>query len=176
MLPATPDVAPFNADLLLGFVDVPTSRTRGAADAMLRDEAVLTYVEHLVGHMSGARSRVMTPSANDTKRISRVFRHIDATLSDPQSIDGLAEVAAMSKFHFLRTFQKIAGVTPYRYVLGRRLTRAAARIRQTEMPISEIAFGEGFGDLSTFNRQFRAVFRQSPAQYRKASAGYGSGG
>lgn len=72
----------------------------------------------------------------------------------------------MSKYHFLRTFRRVVGVTPYKFLLGIRLRRAAIRLRTTPAPVSTVAFEVGFGDLSTFNARFRDVFGASPRAYR----------
>ena len=46
------------------------------------------------------------------------------------------------------------------------MRRAAARLSATRDPITDVALDSGFGDLSTFNRRFRAVFGVSPRQFR----------
>jgi AraC-like DNA-binding protein len=68
----------------------------------------------------------------------------------------------------LRIFSAVAGITPYKYLLGLRLRRAGAAIAASARPISEIAFEEGFGDLSTFNAHFKAAFGVTPSRWRRA--------
>jgi AraC-like DNA-binding protein len=63
-------------------------------------------------------------------------------------------------------FRQVVGVTPYQFCLGERMRRAAVRLATTSEPVSAIAFETGFGDLSTFNNQFRRVFGASPTRYR----------
>jgi hypothetical protein len=75
--------------------------------------------------------------------------------------------AAMSPYHFLRTFNVISGVTPYQFVLTQRLRRAAVRLRRTTDPISAIAYEAGFNDLSTFNRRFRRIMGMTPGAWRR---------
>ena len=73
----------------------------------------------------------------------------------------------MSKYHFLRIFRRIVGITPYQYLLSVRLRQAAMRLATSSAPVSTIAFETGFGDLSTFNGRFRNVFGTSPTIYRE---------
>jgi AraC-like DNA-binding protein len=72
----------------------------------------------------------------------------------------------MSRFHFLRTFTRVTGVTPHQWILRARLREAAARLTSTDAPITEIALDVGFEDLSNFIRTFRAEFGVSPRAHR----------
>ena len=86
------------------------------------------------------------------------------------SLARLAKEARLSPYHFLRSFEAVAGLTPYQYVKRMRLRRAAVRLVQEESSVLEIAFECGFGDLSNFNRSFRAEFGMSPRAFRRGGA------
>jgi AraC-like DNA-binding protein len=58
-------------------------------------------------------------------------------------------------------------MTPHQFLLSVRMRRAAVRLATTAEPVSAIAFGAGFGDLSTFNARFRDAFGVSPTAYRR---------
>jgi Helix-turn-helix domain len=76
----------------------------------------------------------------------------------------------LSPYHFLRSFQHVVGLTPHQYVLRMRLRRAAARLVEEPLRVLDVAFDCGFGDVSNFNRSFRAEFGVSPRAFRKADA------
>jgi AraC family transcriptional regulator len=78
----------------------------------------------------------------------------------------LAREAAMSPYHFLRTFRQLVGMTPHQFVLRRRLHCAAVRLRRSDEAISAVAFDVGFNDLSSFNRRFRRLMGSSPSAHR----------
>jgi len=78
----------------------------------------------------------------------------------------LAREAALSPFHFLRTFERLTGVTPHQYILRARLREAALRLAAEPAKILDIALDCGFADLSNFNRAFRAEFGVNPRAYR----------
>jgi AraC-like DNA-binding protein len=86
-------------------------------------------------------------------------------------LNQLASDAAMSPYHFLRTFRRVVGMTPHQFVLHTRLHRAAVRLLRSAEPISAIAFDIGFNDLSTFNNRFRRVMGVSPSAYRARRVG-----
>jgi AraC family transcriptional regulator len=135
------------------------------------EELAIGVAERAIALASGVRPGTIPVHPRDEKRISAALRHIEACADDPLDLDTLAGVAAMSKYHFLRSFRRCLGVTPYRYLLGLRLRRAAVKLTTTAKPIAAIAFEAGFGDLSTFNAHFRRSFKVSPSALRREAAG-----
>jgi AraC-like DNA-binding protein len=95
-----------------------------------------------------------------------VLRRLEARTAEPCRLDDLARDAGMSRFHFLRTFTRVTGVTPHQWILRARLREAAARLTSTKAPVTEIALDVGFDDLSNFIRTFRAEFGVSPRAHR----------
>lgn len=102
-------------------------------------------------------------------RVTRVVRMIENDADTAQDLNQLARVARLSRYHFLRTFEELTGTTPHQYLLRVRLRRAAIRLRSEPTKISDIALESGFGDISNFNRAFRAEFGASPRTYRSVA-------
>lgn len=138
----------------------------GAGDGLACDELAVEVAQSVLVHTSGTKQRPPQISARDTRRIARVLRHIEHNSAEPLRLDDLAGVAGMSRFHFLRTFRHVTGVTPHAHVLALRLRRAAVALGTTQEPVAAVAFDVGFGDLSTFNARFRTVFGAPPTQWR----------
>ncbi len=113
-------------------------------------------------------------SATAWSRVAQIVRLIDETPGAPHTLTSLAVAAGLSEFHFLRTFQRVAGVTPHQYLLRARLRAAALRLRESEdergdsAKVVDIALDCGFNDLSNFNHAFRAEFASSPRAWRGA--------
>jgi AraC-like DNA-binding protein len=121
--------------------------------------------------------REATPAAA-WSRVVQAVRLIDDTPDAPHTLHTLAHACGLSDFHFLRTFERIAGITPYQYVLRARLRHAALQLADsdgTHERIVDIAFGCGFNDLSNFNHAFRAEFGMSPRVWRARHARTPSG-
>jgi AraC family transcriptional regulator len=156
-LPALPDLMPLLA---------AAEAARDAEDAAELEQLALRLAGAVAATLADAKRPARAPSRRDEGRISEALRHIETAADEPLALADLARGAGMSPFHFLRTFRQVAGMTPHQYVLRTRLTRAAVRLRTSDEPISAIAFGAGFGDLSTFNRRFRRLIGCSPGAYR----------
>ncbi|HUC16380.1 MAG TPA: AraC family transcriptional regulator [Acetobacteraceae bacterium] len=132
------------------------------------EEWVIGLAEAVLAMLAGGVRGLAEPSARDQRRISDVVRHIEENCEEKLDLAGLARVARMSRYHFLRTFRRTLGITPYQFVLNLRMRHAAARLRGSPAPIATIAFEAGFGDLSTFNARFRNLFGVSPRAFRCA--------
>jgi AraC family transcriptional regulator len=107
--------------------------------------------------------------ANAEARVTRVVRRIDRSPDAPFTLDNMSRDAGVSPYHFLRTFERLTGVTPHQYILRARLRDAALGLASREDTILDIALQCGFGDVSNFNRAFRAEFGLTPRAYRLRS-------
>ena len=108
---------------------------------------------------------------NAEARVTRALRMIDERPDADLGLGRLAREAGLSPYHFLRTFEHVAGVTPHQYVLRARLREAAIRLSLERCKVLDVALDCGFGDVSNFNRAFRAQFGVSPRAYRNRTHG-----
>ncbi len=157
MLPVMPKLLPW-----LVRIEARTAH----AERLEMDESAPRLMAAVIGAVSGATPLPVRASASDARRVANVLRYIELHAADALDLETLAGVAIMSKYHFLRTFRHIVGMTPYQFLLSVRMRRAAVRLATSSEPVSAIAFETGFGDLSTFNGRFRDVFGMSPTAYR----------
>jgi AraC-like DNA-binding protein len=92
----------------------------------------------------------------------------DARYREPLGVPALARAANLSPAHFSREFRRAFGEPPHRYLLTRRLERAAALLRNTDRPIAEICFAVGLRSLGSFTSSFGRAYGVTPAAYRAA--------
>ena len=92
---------------------------------------------------------------------------MDGASHEEWPVRRLAHVSGVSEAHFARSFKQVFGVPPHRYLLTRRVERATALLRDTELPITDIAFQTGWSSLGTFGRTFRDVTGESPGSIRE---------
>jgi len=92
---------------------------------------------------------------------------MDAASQEEWPVGRLARVSGASEAHFARSFKEAFGVPPHRYLLTRRIERAAALLRDTDTPVIEIALQTGWNSLGTFGRTFRDIMGESPGSFRR---------
>jgi AraC family transcriptional regulator len=138
-------------------------------DPAVSEELSIQLAAQAAQVAGGIEPRPRDPEPAALARVTRVLRMIENDREAPQDLSSLASIARLSRYHFLRTFEELTGTTPHQYLLRERLRRAANRLRSEKAKILEIALHCGFGDISNFNRTFRAEFGVSPRKYRAAA-------
>jgi transcriptional regulator GlxA family with amidase domain len=101
------------------------------------------------------------------RRLLRAKDRIDAASHEAWPVRRLARVSGVSEAHFARSFKEAFGVPPHRYLLTRRVERAMALLRDTDLAITQIAFDTGWESLGTFGRTFRDITGESPSVIRE---------
>lgn len=104
---------------------------------------------------------------NLISRLVKVKMYIDDHFDDQLDLSLLCDEACISKYHFLRLFKKTYKITPYQYLLLRRLEKVKYELTHTNQPICEICYQSGFNGVGTFNNLFKKMTGDSPQSYRK---------
>ena len=114
----------------------------------------------------GISSRAENAPPSAIARVTRSVRAIERRPDGALGLGSLAREAGLSPYHFLRTFERLTGITPHQYVRRARLRDAASRLAAEREKVLDIALDCGFGDVSNFNRAFRTEFGISPLAFR----------
>lgn len=85
------------------------------------------------------------------------------------TIEQVLEISHYSQRHFIRLFSAAYNTTPQKYLMNIRIRRACVLLRETALPITEVALRCGFSDSNYFSRAFRKVNGITPSQYRNTA-------
>ena len=136
------------------------------ASSLRSEELALRLIERVIAAMVGEPRFPAAPTGREARRVVEAIRLVESDAARPLELKEMAAAAGMSKYHFLRVFRRLTGLTPHQYLISARLRRAALALASSRRPVIAIALDSGFGDLSTFNKTFRAAFFLTPTQYR----------
>jgi len=101
-----------------------------------------------------------------TRHLMRARDLADRRYAEPLDVPELARAARLSPAHFSREFTRAFGETPHRYLLTRRLERAAALLRTTDRSVADICMTVGLRSVGSFTTSFGRVYGLSPTAYR----------
>ena len=106
----------------------------------------------------------------DLVALRRVRDRIDREYARPLNVDELARGAHMSSGHLSRLFREAYGESPYSYLMTRRVERAMALLRESDLSVTEICFAVGAQSLGTFSTRFTELVGMPPSAYRAQQA------
>jgi len=150
---------------VIGFVEAMEEELSERAPgyvAMLRAHFAL-----LVGFLARNYTSRGDNASERLVRMSRVVAYIEDHYSEPLTLDGLAEMACMSRNTLIRAFRRCYGTTPMDYLIRRRLRRSTELLLRREATVTEVAYAVGFSNSSYYARQFRRRYGRSPSRYRR---------
>jgi AraC-like DNA-binding protein len=134
------------------------------------DSLVLELVDNLFNRnqdwadyqlLSSSQKQNYLSDIEQAKRYLQTHFTLDISLAD------IASACYMSKFHFARIFRQITGITPYQYLMCFRLNHAAHLLKNSSMPVTQVAFDSGFNNSDHFSATFKTHYEISPSVFRR---------
>jgi len=148
---------------LLAALEPEGPAARLQVDALATELAVHLLRRHCTTAMSERRSA----SNLSARKLQRVLDYVEANLREDIALADLARLVAMSPGHFAHLFRQTTGLPPHRFVLERRIARAKMLLRDTALPITEIAQQVGCASHSHLSVMFHRDTGVTPSDYRR---------
>lgn len=138
---------------------------------LLVESLTMTLAAAVVISLSDSARHLIANSKNglSRERLRRVIDYIEANIYKAIGLTEIASVAALSPFHFSRSFRERMGVSPMRYVSGRRVEAARRMLATTTFSLTQIAYACGFASPSHFSTTFKSFTGRTPGDVRRAS-------
>ena len=148
-------------------VEAESGRSNGKLYA---DTLATALATHFFNHYStDVAINLLSGQTLQRQRLGHVIDYIEAYLTDDLSLNDLAQVAGVNKFHFSRVFKQTFGLTPHRYLMNRRVEHAAVALKtklsKDSITIAQVAHQFGFTDQSHFTRVFKQFKGLTPKQF-----------
>jgi AraC family transcriptional regulator len=151
------------AEEIVGALDQPV-QSNLYADALGMTIAMRLLKAHSAKQSPSWNSR---PGGLAPWQISRSTEALAGRLGGEPSLDELAALVGLSKFHFLRAFKISIGMPPHRYLVDLRIARARDLLESTDLSVTEIAAQVGYNDPGYLARLFRTQVGTTPASFRR---------
>lgn len=152
---------------------------RGVTDEAWYEEQLIFLLARMLGHRDRVcadidrLALVRRPTRREVyRRVALATDFLHTHYTREIDLSTLARMACLSKYHFLRLFTLVHGVTPRTYLQRKRTSVAARLLETTQMTSNEIAASVGFGNESTLLRQMRRWTSLTPRQVRTAGYKY----
>lgn len=129
--------------------------------------AAIARLQELIVFLSRQYTQTGTESGQALLRVASVIGCIETDYGQPWTLDKLASSARMSASSLSHVFKEATGHPPIDYLIRVRIQRAMTLLRETAMPVSNVAGRVGFSDSNYFTRQFRRITGVSPREFRR---------
>ena len=153
-----------------------TIKLHGESNSMLLEELLVDLLRTILRQDSQLKKIANgLPVIKHSTRREILQRMLNATdyiyafYDQPLSLEELAAVACLSKFHFLRLFKIAFGKTPYQFINDVRICRAMDLLKHSSLDVHEVAARIGFQNSSSFSRAFFQNAGMYPAIFKKKS-------
>jgi AraC family transcriptional regulator len=163
----------------VAFQDPTTARLLEilSQEASISDPSSLMFVEQAVdllctqlvrGHSTYGAITIEEPRRGLADwQVRKVTAYMREHLEAEVSLDDLAGLLSLSRFHFATAFKLATGRTPHDWLVGERIAKARTLLANPSMPITEIALSVGYQTPSSFSAAFRKVAGRTPSEYRR---------
>ena len=133
------------------------------------ESLVKSYIYVILGLV--IRSVGLTDVSEDSFLSQDVLLFLQNNYLRPVTLDSLARQFGYSKYRFSHIFNECVGCTLTQYVGSLRSRHAANLLRESDLPLMDIALNSGFDSMRTFYRSFKDCFGITPTGYRKSAVG-----
>lgn len=150
---------------------VNITRPQGYIVKPFKDEDLVSTVSIVLNNYSHKKIDTNRTTNNEKDpipfKIREIVNYINANIEKKLDLEELALLTSWKKDHFTKLFSKYVGLTPYQYVIRRKIEKSKMLLSDTIIPINEIAYELGFESQSNFYHLFKKIADDTPENFRK---------
>lgn len=129
-------------------------------------ESIITDQRFIFNHLNKMNFKKVNTNEEVFRLLLKAKELLDLHAMKNLSLEEISAGAGISKYHFIRLFKTVFGISPYQYQIRRRLENAKIELLNG-VSILDTAFAHGYADLATFSKAFKQAFGQAPSQFMK---------
>ena len=149
---------------LLGHLNHILTAT-AATPLYIRGLSLLIWEQFYTNHIAPLSTKKALPSL--AKQLSTAIAYLHTNYQRSITLNELAASVHLSEGEFCRSFKRLTGLTPFRYLVRYRILQSCNELQFTNQKITDIALSNGFNNISYYNRAFMKLMNMTPSEYRK---------
>ena len=133
------------------------------------DNLVMEMVDHVLHHITDYKPDHAINSRlkrNHLLTIEKAKDYITKHFTSDISLAEVADYCNVSPFHFSRIFKTFTSISPHQFLLSIRLKSSELLLKETSLPVADVAFSSGFNSIEHFTNAFRQKYKSPPARFR----------
>lgn len=139
----------------------------GAHSRLLLEQAIdLLCIQLLRAHSTLVKPLASGPRGLEPWQVKRVAQYMHDNLAQDISLQELADIIGISRFHFCTAFKRATGVSPHEYLTRMRMEMACSLLKSTPLLIGDIALAVGYSAVASFSTAFRRHTGIAPREFR----------
>ncbi len=134
------------------------------------DNMVMEVVDKVLHHITDYNPdhRISTRlKKNHLLTIEKAKEYITRHFTSDISLAEIAGYCNVSPFHFSRIFKTFTSISPHQFLLSIRLKNSELLLKETTLPVADVAFSSGFNSIEHFTAAFRQKYKSPPARFRE---------
>ncbi len=151
--------------------DVKRTRPMGYILKPFKQQIISSTIEIVLANHKHRKldpvRHIEEPQSDIPFRLRKVTDYISDNLDKKLVVQKLAEMTDWKLHHFIRLFKTYVGSTPYQYILEQKINRSKSLLKETDFPISMIAYDLGFQTHSNFSVTFQKSMKMSAEDFRR---------
>lgn len=152
------------AQVLLGALD-----SHSSLDTAFGEHVAQAIALHLLTHYAQPHAALRGGAWLSARQMRRVEEAVRAQPGAAWSVERMAQLAQLSTFHFARAFRATQGLAPHAWLVQQRMALAARLVRESDLPLAEVARHTGHRSAAHFAQVFRRHWGVAPSAYRRST-------
>ena len=134
-----------------------------------RDLRAHHSIDGLMLYLTVLSSNLAIHKQDVPKFIQQAMKYMEQHYMEAISLDDLAAITGINKFHLSKEFKRYTGFSPHDYLIWFRINQAKILLKTTTLPATKTAHAVGIHDINNFNYLFKNRVGMTPIQYRNSA-------